>query len=68
MPSTQLLRLPVREMSATHFDFLSVLGSLLHFSKFVRLDIAVAVKILASHAAAPGVQHVQAQARPHVFV
>jgi hypothetical protein len=31
MHLTPLPRLSVREVSASHFDFLSVLGSLLHF-------------------------------------
>jgi hypothetical protein len=45
-----------------------VLGSLLHFSNCVRLDIAVAVNILARHAAAPGVQHVQALKRVLMYL
>jgi hypothetical protein len=58
-----LPRLSVREVPQSQFDFLSVLGSLLHIANCVRIDIATAVNILARHAAAPGVQHVQALKR-----
>ena len=48
--------------------FLSALGSLLHLSNCVRLDVAVAVNILARHAAAPGVQHVRALKRVLMYL
>ena len=65
---TPLPRLSVREVFESQFDFLSVLGSLLHISNCVRLDIAVAVNILARHAAAPGVQHVRALKRVLMYL
>ena len=63
-----LPRLSVREVPQSQFDFLSVLGSLLHIANCVRIDIATAVNILARHAAAPGVQHVQALKRVLMYL
>ena len=68
MLMTPLPRLSVREVFESQFDFLSVLGSLLHISNCVRLDIAVAVNILARHAATPGVQHVRALKRVLMYL
>ena len=58
-----LPRLTERLVSVESFDFLSVLGSILHISNCVRADVAVAVGILARHAATPGPQHVSALKR-----
>ena len=63
-----LPRLSVREVPQSQFDFLSVLGSLLHIANCVRIDIATAVNTLARHAAAPGVQHVQALKRVLMYL
>ena len=44
-------------------DYLSVVGSLLHVPNCARMDIALAVGILARHAATPGPAHVTAARR-----
>ena len=58
-----LPRLSERAIPSSSFDYLSVLGSLLHISNCVRADVAVAVGILSRHAATPGPQHVTAVKR-----
>ena len=63
-----LPRLTTREVSKEEFDFLSVLGSLLHLANCVRIDIATSVNILARHAANPGRQHVKALKRVLQYV
>ena len=60
---TPLPRLTERVVSSASFDFLSVIGSLLHISNCVRADVAVAVGILSRHAATPGHAHVTAAKR-----
>lgn len=45
------------------FDYLSVVGSLMHIANSVRFDIATAVNMLASHSSSPTVQCVNAAKR-----
>ena len=60
---TPLLKLKERTVPKSVFDYLSVVGSLMHFANCVRLDIALAVGVLARHAMAPGPAHVKAVKR-----
>jgi hypothetical protein len=57
-----------RTVSVKEFDFLSVVGSLLHIANCVRCDIALAVGILARHAATPGLAHVRAAKRVVMYL
>ena len=52
-----------RTVSKGDFDYLSVVGSLLHIANCVRCDIAHAVGVLARHALCPGAAHVRAAKR-----
>ena len=60
---TPLIKLQEREVDKSVFDYLSVVGSLMHFANCVRCDIALAVGVLARHAMAPGAAHVKAVKR-----
>ena len=60
---TPLSKLAVREVSATEFDYLSVVGSLLHLANCVRCDVAFAVGCLARYSNTPGRAHVNAVKR-----
>jgi hypothetical protein len=60
---TPLLKQPERTVPKDTFDFLSVVGSLLHVANCVRCDISYAVGVLARHAACPGPTHVRAAKR-----
>jgi hypothetical protein len=60
---TPLLKLNERETSKTAFDYLSVVGSLIHFANCVRCDISLAVGVLARHSMTPGPAHVKAAKR-----
>ena len=55
-----LKRLSERIVPKEDFDYLSVVGSLLHLANCVRCDVAVSVGILARHALYPGHEHVRA--------
>jgi hypothetical protein len=50
------------------FDYLSVVGSLLHIANCVRCDIALSVGHLARHAASPGKAHVKAAKRVVMYL
>jgi hypothetical protein len=63
MNVTPLMKLAEREVSAEQFDYLSVVGSLLHIANCVRCDIAYAEGCLARYAAAPGKAHVNTAKR-----
>ena len=64
MLSTSMLpKLGSREVSVQDFDYLSVVGSLMHLANCVRCDVAYAVGVLARHALAPGKAHVKALKR-----
>ena len=45
LSTARLLKLQEREVSASEFDYLSVVGSLLHIANCVRCDVALAVGI-----------------------
>jgi hypothetical protein len=60
---TPLIKLSQREISVEQFDYLSVVGSLLHIANCVRCDIAFAVSCLARYSMTPGKQHVKAAKR-----
>jgi hypothetical protein len=63
MLQAPLARQPSKTISNKDFDYLSVVGSLLHLANCVRFDIAYAVGVLARHAATPGAPHVRAAKR-----
>jgi len=65
---TPLPKLISREVPKDSFDYLSVVGSLLHFSNCVRCDVAAAINILARHAATPGKAHVNAAKRVVMYL
>ena len=52
-----------RSIPKDSFDYLSVVGSLLHISNCLRPDISYAVGNLARFANAPGAAHVRAAKR-----
>ena len=60
---TPLLKNSERTVPKETFDYLSVVGSLLHISNCVRCDVSFAVGVLARHAANPGPAHVRAAKR-----
>lgn len=60
---TPLSKLENREVPKSDFDYLSVVGSLLHISNSVRCDITYAVGVLARHSLTPGHTHVKAVKR-----
>ena len=63
MLQTPLLRQKERSVPKFTFDYLSVVGSLLHISNCLRPDVSYAVGNLARFAAAPGDAHVKAARR-----
>ena len=52
-----LLKQKERTVSQNSFDYLSVVGSLLHIANCVRCDVALSVGIIFRHAACPGPAH-----------
>jgi hypothetical protein len=65
---TPLTKLTERIVTVEQFDYLSVVGSLLHIANCVRCDVALAVGILARHSATPGPQHVNAVKRVVMYL
>ena len=63
MLQAPLVRQLERTVTKSTFDYLSVVGSLLHISNCLRPDISYAVGNLARFAAAPGDAHVKAAKR-----
>jgi hypothetical protein len=63
MLQAPLTRSQERGVAKSSFDYLSVVGSLLHISNCLRPDISYAVGNLARFAAAPGAAHVKAAKR-----
>lgn len=63
MLATPLMKSTERTVPKESFDYLSVVGSLMHIANCVRCDIAYAVGVLARHAAFPGPAHVRAAKR-----
>jgi hypothetical protein len=57
-----------RTVSKEDFDYLSVVGSLLHIANCVRCDIAHAVGVLCRHALYPGKSHVRAAKRVLMYL
>jgi hypothetical protein len=68
MNVTPLPKLTERIVPKEQFDYLSVVGSLLHVTNCVRVDISLAVGILARHAATPGPAHVTAAKRVLMYL
>ena len=58
-----LLKQTERTVPKSDFDYLSVVGSLLHIVNCVRCDASYAVGVLARHANSPGPTHVRAAKR-----
>ena len=50
------------------FDYLSVVGSLIHFTNFMRPDISFAVSALSRHSLDPGKAHVRAARRVIMYL
>ena len=63
MSTTRLLKVEQPEVTKEEFDYLSVLGSVLHINLLTRPDISFAVNSLTRHAARPGKLHVKALLR-----
>jgi hypothetical protein len=63
-----LLKQTERSVSKESFDYLSVVGSLLHICNCVRCDVSYAVGVLARHAATPGPAHVKATKRVVMYL
>ena len=63
MLKTPLPKLKERLVPIEAFDYLSVVGSLLHVANCVRCDVSTAVGILARHSMTPGPAHVRAVKR-----
>ena len=68
LPNAVLPRLKEREVPVTTFDYLSVVGSLIHFANCMRPDISYAVGMLARHGLCPGKAHVRAAKRAVMYL
>lgn len=68
LATSTLSKLGSREVSVKEFDYLSVVGSLMHVANCVRCDVAFAVGCLARHALAPGKAHVRACKRVVMYL
>mmetsp|Transcript_728 Transcript_728/g.1558 ORF Transcript_728/g.1558 Transcript_728/m.1558 type:complete len:617 (-) Transcript_728:444-2294(-) len=68
LSSSMLPKLQTREVSVKEFDYLSVVGSLMHLANCVRCDIAYAVGCLARFALNPGKAHVKACKRVVMYL
>jgi hypothetical protein len=68
MLAEPLLKQNERRESRESFDYLSVVGSLLHICNCVRCDVSYAVGVLARHAATPGPAHVKAAKRVVMYL
>jgi hypothetical protein len=65
---TPLLKQETREIPQSEFDYLSVVGSLLHIANCVRCDIAYAVGALARHSLTVGKTHMNAAKRVVMYL
>ena len=63
MPAKPPRRKKDRPVPIERFDYLSVVGSLMHFAGCARCDVALSVGHLARHAATPGLAHVKVAKR-----
>ena len=68
LPNAVLPRLKEREVPVATFDYLSVVGSLIHFANCMRPDISFAVGALARHGLCPGKAHVRAAKRTVMYL
>jgi hypothetical protein len=68
MATTPLMKQATREVSKGEFDYLSVVGSLLHIANCVRCDISYAVGALARHSLTVGKAHVKAAKRVVMYL
>ena len=68
LATSMLPKLQSREVSEREFDYLSVVGSLMHLANCVRCDVAFAVGCLARHALNPGKAHVKACKRVVMYL
>ena len=68
MLAQPLPKLQERLVPKEQFDFLSVVGSLLHIANCVRCDVAHAVSVLTRHALCPGPAHVRAAKRVVMYL
>ena len=68
LPNSALLRLKEREVPLESFDYLSVVGSLMHFTNCMRPGLAFAVSALSRHSPAPGKAHVRATSRVVMYL
>jgi hypothetical protein len=68
MLTTPLEKSETRTVPKSEFDYLSVVGSLMHFANCVRFDVATAVNILASHSMTPTHQCVNAVKRVVMYL
>ena len=68
LPNAVLPRLKESEVSVATFDYLSVVGSLIHFANCMRPDISFAVGALARHGLCPGKAHVRAAKRTVMYL
>jgi hypothetical protein len=66
--TSQLPKLEERQVSESDFDYLSVVGSLLHIANCVRCDISQAVGVLSRHSLKPGKAHVRALRRVVMYL
>ena len=63
LSTSALLPMKESEVSASSVGYLSVVGSLIHFTTCMRPDISFAVSALSRHSLAPGKAHVKAARR-----
>jgi len=68
LSTARLPKLSEREVDVSTFDYLSVVGSLLHVANCVRCDISLAVGVLARHGMMPGKAHVRACKRVVMYL
>lgn len=68
MSTTPLLKQETRDVPQSEFDYLSVVGSLLHIANCVRCDISYAVGMLARHSMTVGHSHVKAAKRVVMYL
>ena len=57
-----------RTVAKEEFDYLSMVGSLMHIANCVRCDVAYAVGALARHAVHPGKEHVRTAKRVLIYL
>jgi hypothetical protein len=68
MLTTVLLLQSERTVSKEQFDYLSVVGSLLHIANCTRCDVSYSVGVLSRHALCPGQAHINAAKRVVMYL